>query len=305
VQAIAGALTVLVAAWLALRLFSPAAGLFAAAVAAIYPFDVYLTPLILTETVFTLLLTALALSWVQWVRPDCAGKKWRAALAGFLSGVTIMVKPSILPLVGLVAIAAALCMRPRKTAVVSAVIMLFFTGAFLVPWAARNYRLTGHPVLTTLWTGKSLYEAVGPQADGGPAMDKIKLAEPYLNEYDFNEYYLQKSREEMRSDPARMLRLAGAKFLRFWNIFPNSPQYRTGLFKAASAAFMLPLLILGVAGVFRNRGSLGILWPVLAPLVFFTLLHMVFVGSVRYRAPVMPCVMALAAGSLWPRKGKS
>ena len=57
-----------------------------------------------------------------------------------------------------------------------------------------------------------------------------------------------------------------------------------------------PLLALGLVGVWRYtpRG-----WPyVLAwlPAVYFTLLHMVFVGSIRYREPAMLALIVLAAG---------
>ena len=42
----------------------------------------------------------------------------------------------------------------------------------------------------------------------------------------------------------------------------------------------------------------------LLPVIAFTALHMVFVGSVRYRVPVMPMVMVLSAmalATLWER----
>jgi hypothetical protein len=38
---------------------------------------------------------------------------------------------------------------------------------------------------------------------------------------------------------------------------------------------------------------------VVLPIVYFTLLHMVFVGSLRYRVPVMPFMMVLAGASGW------
>ena len=178
VQAALGTLTVALTAALAIALFGPQAALAAAAVAALYPFHLYMTPLLLTETLFTLLLLLYTAAVVKLTAPqsaDCLG--W-ALVAGLAGGAAIMTKPSILPLIPATAVLVALIARPRKTAITASVLLLVLSTAVVLPWTVRNHRLTGHLVLTTLWTGKSLYEAVGPQADGGPAMDRITLDEP-------------------------------------------------------------------------------------------------------------------------------
>jgi ATP/ADP translocase len=90
--------------------------------------------------------------------------------------------------------------------------------------------------------------------------------------------------------------LAVVKFARTWNVWPNEPSLRNGWLRLAVMTGYLPLLIGGIIGAwwFRDRGwscALCIL-----PAVYFAGLHMIFVGSIRYRQPAMLPLTVLAAG---------
>ena len=72
------------------------------------------------------------------------------------------------------------------------------------------------------------------------------------------------------------------------------------------AASYLPVMFLALVGAWRTfrRG-----WPYVLcwlPAVYFTLLHMVFVGSIRYRQPAMLGLIVLAAGVIasWAPSGR-
>jgi hypothetical protein len=90
--------------------------------------------------------------------------------------------------------------------------------------------------------------------------------------------------------------LAAIKFARIWNVWPNETSLRNWGFRAVLTIAYLPVLAAGLWGVWRTAGR-G--WPYvlcLVPAVYFTALHVVFVGSIRYRQPALLVLIVPAAG---------
>ncbi len=179
----------------------------------------------------------------------------------------------------------------------------------MVPWWIHNAQVTGRFVPTTLQVGASLYDGLHPQATGGSDMRFVpefvarQRAEANVIDAGEFEYQLdrrmwQASLDWARQHPARVLELAGIKFLRMWNVWPNEPAFRNWLLRLALMATYGPLLILSLIGVWRFT-PWG--WPYLLawlPAVYLTLLHVIFVSSLRYREPAMLALAVLAAGVL-------
>jgi hypothetical protein len=94
-----------------------------------------------------------------------------------------------------------------------------------------------------------------------------------------------------------VLRLAGVKLRRTWSPIPNVAEYRSGAVATVGAVYTIVVLLGAVAGLARLRGrrtARALLW---VPVVYFTLVHCVYIGSVRYRVPLMP-LLAIAAASV-------
>ena len=265
--------------------------------AAVYPFFVFYTALALSETLFIALLVALVmLQWRVMSRPSW----WAAFAAGVVAGLATLTRPSALPLVFLaLPLLFVGALSKRRQAAYVLVLLLGF-AAVMAPWVWRNYRVVGRFVPTTLQVGASLYESNSPDADGGPAMDRIRWPDEAkaLSEYDRDRYLLQQSIAFIRSDWPRFGRLCLHRCKRFWNLVPNYSDYRRPAYLMLSLASYGPVLVLGVIGVVlslrRGRSTMLLLLPV----VYFACLHAVFVGSTRYRTPVMPMVMLFAGHAL-------
>src|SRR4051794_38117525 len=95
---------------------------------------------------------------------------------------------------------------------------------------------------------------------------------------------------------ARVLQLAGIKFLRMWSPFPNAAEFQSTALRLLLAVTYAPLILLALVGLwkFAWRG-----WPYLLcflPAIYFTCLHCVFVSSLRYRQPAMLSLILLVAG---------
>jgi hypothetical protein len=99
-----------------------------------------------------------------------------------------------------------------------------------------------------------------------------------------------------REHPGRVLQLAAIKFGRMWNVWPNEPQFRSWPVRWRCSS-RIPIMVLAIWGSwkFRDRG-----WPCVLlwlPAVYLTLLHIIFVSSIRYREPAMLPLIVLAAGT--------
>jgi hypothetical protein len=102
-----------------------------------------------------------------------------------------------------------------------------------------------------------------------------------------------------QTQPRRVAELAAVKFLRIWNMWPNEPGLRSPLLRAAVLCGYAPVLVFSAIGVWKFAGR-G--WPYVLcclPAVYLTALHMIFVGSLRYRQPALLPLIVLAAGAAW------
>jgi len=283
--------------WLVWRLgravFGDFEGLAAAWILAVYPFAVMFTPLILAETVFIAFLLWGALC----LRSAWAGRTGSAALAGLAFGLATLVRASLLPGVLLFAAAWVLLRRFAKGAVARATLMLAVFAATMTPWTVRNWLASGgHFVPTTLRAGPSLYEALNPEADGGPMMDRINWGwgTTGLSEYEQHRLWQQRAAAWARANPGRVLALAGRKLVRFWNPIPNAGEFRRPLLCAAIAVPYVAVMLLALVGLAGSWRRLEACLILLLPVVYYALLHVVFVSSIRYRLPVMPLLMVVA-----------
>jgi 4-amino-4-deoxy-L-arabinose transferase-like glycosyltransferase len=284
------------------RLYGDSAGIAAGCIAAIYPFFIYYTGFLLAETLFTLGLVALMLFLFEC--SDALEKSTSRALlvsviAGVLLGLLVLLRSSLF-LFPLFLLPIWLARRGHRLGAMAAWgTMIAAMALVMLPWIVRNYGIFGRFIPTTLQVGESLYEANSPYADGGPAMDRIDWVKERggrpMGEYENNQFFRNAALRYIREHPGRFCALAAAKFTRFWNPLPNYAPYRRPLGLAVNICAWAPIILLACVGIFQRKGEIARLLLLLSPVAYFTLLHMIFVGSVRYRTPVMPFVILLAA----------
>jgi 4-amino-4-deoxy-L-arabinose transferase-like glycosyltransferase len=294
IQSMLSAASVLLFAAGARRMIGRAAGGITALLVALDPFLVFYSGAVLSETLFVFFLSALfyGVTLVLW-RPRLAG----AVLAGLAAGAAFLTRPSVPGVFALLALAIVVWGCPRWKGILCALLMAAVASAVVAPWAVRNHRLTGHWVFTTLGVGASLYDAVGPQADGSSDMSFLhsmpELAS--MDEYARDSYLAGKAYDAFLDSPGRVARLAWVKAYRFWSPVPNSGDFRSPLYVAASLAATVPVYALAILAIFTGVLRRRDFFVLASAPAYFTLVHTVFVGSTRYRSPVMPFVAMMAA----------
>jgi 4-amino-4-deoxy-L-arabinose transferase-like glycosyltransferase len=310
-SAILGTAAVAVAGWWTAQLFDARAGMIAGGITALYPGSVAMGAFVLSEAPFCPLMLAQLALWGM-ARRAAATKQailWSLA-AGTAGGLATLVRPSWLLFTPFAIAAGLVFAAQRRRQVITGAVMCTALALVMLPWWIRNARVTGHFVPTTLQVGASLYDGLNPDATGASDMSfvpkmaaLVRAEEAQARGSEVFEYRLDRrlAREALDwtfSHPRRALELAGVKFARIWNVWPNEPAFRGWSVRLVMLATYVPLLILSLLGAWRFTAAGWAYVLAWLPAVYITLLHVVFVGSLRYREPAMMALAVLAAGVL-------
>jgi 4-amino-4-deoxy-L-arabinose transferase-like glycosyltransferase len=304
--------------WLGRIIADHTVGLLAALYTALSPTLALFSVLILSETLFAaaLLLSLIAIAKfvpVPNASPEPSGSSdstsflqsflQKLALpfaAGVLIGVTTLVRPTWL-YVGFAIALVTVCAQFPRSSLRQCGFCLTGIGCGIVismaPWTIRNYEVTGHVVPTTLWVGASLYDGLHPAATGDSDMqffedDRLLLQ---MSEYDVDREYRRRAWDYAARNPGRAVWLAMKKQQRYWSLVPNAAQFQDWRMKLVVCVAALPLLIFGVCGAWVSRRNLAVLALTAGPILLFAALHLLFVGSLRYRLPAEYPFAVLAA----------
>ncbi|MFO0957356.1 MAG: glycosyltransferase family 39 protein [Isosphaeraceae bacterium] len=301
VQSALGALSIVMAARLT-RLVRPlpTAAALAAWIVACDPFVVGFTGLLLSEAAFLPLMLGLLIGLARiWMGQSRRGGLW-ALLSGLSAGLAVLVKPSFALFLPIALGAWLLSVRRRSSIRLASLVVLGFLIA-MAPWWARNARVLHRFVPTAIWGGASLYDGLNPHATG--ASDMSFLEEPDLvglDEVAQDRELKARAWRFARENPGRSLELAAIKAARFWSPRINAEGYRSPALGVATSVWTWPLYGLMAAGLFQHRRDPRA-WVLLAgPLLYFAAIHLLFVGSVRYRVPAMVPAIGLAALAAGP-----
>jgi 4-amino-4-deoxy-L-arabinose transferase-like glycosyltransferase len=311
VQAVLGMLSACLVYVLTLRLgpssiapcargvFRRTAPLAAGALAAINPYYVAMSELLLSEAVFMPLMLAtlwgLAVLWRARDEPDHLPSTHRALIAilvGAASGAAILTRPSFalfIPFVLVCWLIGSTASRNRillTSALRGSLLVVVGLTLIMTPWWVRNARTYGRFVPTSIWFGASLYDGLNPKATGASEMSF--LADPdirTLGELDQDRALTHRSLEFVRENPSRSLELAFIKLGRYWSPWPNADQFASLKVVMASAVVVIPTYALILIGAWNRRRDMRALVLLAGPLIYFCAVHLVFVSSIRYRIP--------------------
>jgi len=268
----------------------------AAGLVAINPYLIYFSGLILTETIFTAML-----AWAMVL--VLGGRSW--IWGSVILAASVLLRPSGLGLAIGLPIVGALVNRAQtwtyqvrrgliRAAVASGLLVLV-----LWPWAYRNHRILGEWVWTTTNEGITRYDGFNPEATGASNQDFVKRM-PWLKEMGEvqRDAFLGNEADKYVSDhPERLWSLAARKIYRTWSPKPLSNQFSKPMYLGIAMAYTLPLFLLAAMGIVLSDLGWRAKLFLLTPAIYFTLVHALTVGSLRYRIPTEPQLAILAASA--------
>lgn len=307
VSVVCGTATVAAVMWLTRMNFGSPADLIAGGIAAVFPEAIAASVFVLSEAPFGLVMVLQLIATVAAIQANQSvrGGGW-GLLAGVLAGIGTLVRPSWLLFTPFAIAWQLIFSQDRRLALRLGAMQMIGLCLVLSPWWMRNYSLAGRFVATSSEVGASLYDGLSAKADGSSEMSFKPTPPPTepgtpldvvaRRELARDDQWKSASLAWAKDHPARVAELAAIKFLRMWNVWPNAAEFRSVTLRLIIAGTYVPLIGLALFGLIRFRSQPPV--RVLAiPALYFTLLHMVFVSSIRYRLPpLLPLVAVAAAG---------
>ncbi len=290
-----GLAAIVAAMTLARRAAGEIAAIAAGLMMAVDPIFLFFHGLVLTEVAY-----ACPLLWgLVWLLRSVDDRSVGfAALSGAVLAAGALVRSGgiVMPLL---LVPVFLAIRPGRTAWATATAFCVAFVVVMTPMAVRNYRILG-AIVPIRTMGPTLLDSFGPWADGATGMQRIAWPQcpPDATEYERERIYRRTALGWARENPLKSVQLAGAKLLRTWSITLHAPGYQGGIFDLIAWLTVTPVFVLAAVGAWLLRSRRVLLYTLLTPAILTSILHCVFVGSVRYRIPAMPGLFVLAGTAI-------
>jgi len=295
----------LLVGWTTWRVFHDKwAAAIAALITAFYPFFLFYQGLLLSETLFNTLLVA-SFACLYWWR-DCGARLDSSFLATCLCFAAATMTKATLTVfpVMLLAATAYSCLGWRRAGAVFLAASVTF-AALMSPWWIRNYQLFDAFVPFSTSAAKNLYlgnnrnnphAGVYWRTDAEP--DVMARIEAIADERARQSAYSKAATDYIAAEPVAFFNRAARKFVRFWNVVPNAEAYSGNVYRIISALSFGPVLLLAAFCALLWRRTARALLPIYLLIGYFTLVHMVTIASLRYRLPIEPFLIVMAASTL-------
>ncbi len=335
VQVLLSSLTIVAVAMLALGLgASPRVALVAAAMYAVEPSSTIYVSKILTETVFTALVTVMIIAFTCWVRGG--GSRYLVA-SGICLAAGCYVRPILYYAPVLLAVVGVVAWRrhgSKRRTLAHMALFLIVAVTPLAVWQARNAVVAGYDGFAAITDVNLMeYRAAGAIArrSGEPiAAVQLRIRREWNADDSLTatgrvargheratKYYGMRARatEIIRKDPAAIAAdaIAGAARTIFgrdtseWSALFGAKRGSPGwqVVRLVLTALWLPMLALGVLGLARGKWDVYTLLPTLVLSCYLVTVAAGPEAYSRFRLAIVPTISVLAACgaiSLWSRR---
>jgi len=275
------------------------AGLVAASMMAVYPMVIFYSVVGLTESLFVPLVLGAFLALY----------KNRPALASTLFVMSILTRatmdafaPFVIFWHTLVIQKAGLSRAFRDLTIYGILYVLIMS-----PWWYHNAQKFDYFVRLNQGFGTVLYSGNNPMNMSGGGIGGIdfdvsnvfgSIDQIPSVKAEADHKLLNAAIEYIRNNPGNFFKMAGVKFVRIWSLVPHAPALRGNKLALISTLSLLPVLVFAFITLITRRDLFWHLTSILGFISYLTLVHMITIGSIRYRFPLEPLLIVIAAPSL-------
>lgn len=309
--AVIGAVTCGLAYMLAKKLANPTVGLLTGLVLACYPHYIYISTLFEYPQAFFIF--AMTLCFLGLLAFEESYRQWALFFAGLCFGVALLSAPTVLLFLPFVFLWLALKLFPQARLITSCFVLLLGVLLPVAPWAMRNYLAYGHVIIVNVAGGINFWVANNETyVTDGKAAVILGCWESYADSRFCKEYVGARRRTKslgpvesifateriawqqgfafIQQDPGRFMKLAVLKFFDFWSPYPDAAYKKEGQYTTTRTFISFitygSLLLIAIPGACLTLPHWRRFILVYSYIGAFTLAHMIFLPSLRYRLPL-------------------
>ena len=295
-------------------ILDPGKALIAAALTAAYPFFIYWSGILMTETVAVFFIVCSLFFTNRF-----ASGNTRPFLYGTLGGLSwaLLILTRAQNLYFFPFLLGFLLWRKAYQKPLALLLFLFLTVSLPSLWMLKNYNDTGHWALDTHGGETILINTVfydESRIDWGAGNSALENSEIFkeaakMTPPERDRHYMEKAVEYIEAHPGRFLITRLKNFVQFWRFYPRtdikvvhgSPflgqklSYFT-IISLLTEPWLILLGLYGLFGAFRNRAESSLL-PLLF-ILFTAALHTVVFSQMRYRLVIMPILIIFAVSGI-------
>lgn len=300
IQSIIGAITCIIIYYLGKEILGKAVGIVSAILFIFYPVFIKSSVQLLTECLFTLMISLISLYILRISR---GGSLKNAIFLGAWLGISVLTRSLMVFFVPLILFLIAFnFIQINKNSKLKILITITISFLLLVsPWVIRNYIVYHAFVLGGTQAGEVLYTSYNPRQGylyGFTTNDEvIAFASTIENEVERSGFLFKKALESIKERIREVPRMEVLKVVFFWSIFDweiLSADPGRGVYNFFYV-FFLPFSIVGAMLLWKDFKKYSVLF---IPVIFFQLLALVFFGSPRYRMAIEPSLIIFAGAGI-------
>lgn len=310
IQALLSAFTCLLCYNVARRLFSDTPATVALVIMAVYPYFIFHTDRIGTETISAFLVSLMAYAAVEFSHRRSIGF---VVLIGLSSGLAALNRPELYLAPLFLVIWLIFLIKGKIKAILYFLMALSMFILLVAPWhiyqshnshknvviypsgaSARTLFIHTDLRMAPFFEHKKTYMEQWAEID----RDFLEITKG-LAQRDVYNVIISKRLEQIRKHPSEYFRFIVLKWRAFWSIFPYGHRYAKGIFKIGIGFINIVIMSLAIVGIllsFKDIRRTGILISLIA---IFIIPHLIAVSDPRYRISIMPYVIIFAGFALY------
>jgi 4-amino-4-deoxy-L-arabinose transferase-like glycosyltransferase len=305
VHCLLGAASVWMTYRLGRRAYGETVGLLAAAGYALYPMAVLQSGDILSEPLGVLLFLLFLDLALRFGRDGT----WSAAIgSGVVLGLALLTRANYVLMIPLLVLWAVVQFRSRPRLLLRAGAMLIVAALVMAPWVARNYQVFGRFIPFSTAGGSALLQG----------NNRVVVTDPRLYGYSVWDTQLEEYRDALRAAGDEVERdrrakefavqwlkantdqwgfLLAQKFVRSWTPYlqHNPSAAHRMMYLGTWGPILVLFCVAVVPTLVRALRTRDPAWLLHLAVLHFVLNSLVFFANIRYRAPVDPICLILAA----------